>query len=149
MGRAEDEEATIEDGQSTPGYPPGTPGYSGADDKGDADAAASEPFWRRLGYESFRAYINEQNRLQTLYEPLPRGSPVPAVDLPGGEVGEVGAPAAPEKRLRQVNVKLGSGEGQHLDQAARIYGLAPATLARALVNRGVKAILEANGYGSD
>jgi hypothetical protein len=50
--------------------------------------------------------------------------------------------AAREMRTRQVNVKLRRSEGSDLDRAARIYGLAPSTLARLLVNRGVKAILD-------
>jgi hypothetical protein len=60
------------------------------------------------------AYLKRQ---QTLYQPLPRGTPV----------------------------KLRAGEGAELDEAASIYGLAPSTLARLLVNRGVKAILEERG----
>jgi hypothetical protein len=35
-----------------------------------------------------------------------------------------------------------SAEGEALDRAAGIYGLAPATLARVLVNQGVAAILK-------
>jgi hypothetical protein len=45
-------------------------------------------------------------------------------------------------RRHQVNVKLREHERAQLEQAARRYGVAPSTLARMLVNRGVKAILD-------
>jgi hypothetical protein len=67
---------------------------------------------------------------------------VPKVELPGAEIGKVGNPRLPEPRLRQVSVKLRASEGEDLDRAAKIYALAPTTLARLLVNRGVRAILE-------
>jgi hypothetical protein len=94
------------------------------------------PFWSRLGFDSFRAYMDELNRLQG-----PRDNEVPEVTLPGDEVGEIGGPQLFEQRLRQVNVKLRRSEAADLDRAAAIYGLAPTTLARLLVNRGVEAIL--------
>lgn len=61
--------------------------------------------------------------------------------FPGAEAGDVGAPVEPQLRVRQVNVKLRPSEGADLDRAAGIYGVSPSTLARMLVNRGVKAIL--------
>ncbi len=39
-------------------------------------------------------------------------------------------------------MKLRRREGDELDRAAALYGLAPSTLARLLVNRGVRAILD-------
>ncbi len=40
-----------------------------------------------------------------------------------------------------MNVKLRPQEGAELDRAAKAYGVAPTTLARLLVNRGVRAIV--------
>ncbi len=140
------------DGGSTREYPGGTQGYSSSDDGGESSesldepsTSESEPFWQRLGFESFRAYLDDLNRLRALYEPLPKGSPIPVAGMPGDDVGDVKPPPAIAPRVRQVNVKLRVDEGEDLDRAARIYGLAPATLARALVNRGVRAVFEANG----
>jgi hypothetical protein len=141
-----------EDGESTDEYRSGSAGYSASGEAGAPEApsesAETVPFWKRGGYESFRAYLDHQNRLKAEYEPLSKGTRVPVAEMPGQEVGDVDPPPALAPRLRQVNVKLRSAQGEDLDRAARIYGLAPSTLARAIVNRGVRAILEANGFRS-
>ena len=84
------------------------------------------------------AYMRRQQARQI----KPRGARVPVARLPGEEVGDIAPPRRiPPPRTRQVNVKLREQEGLDLDRAARSYGVAPATLARMLVNRGVTAII--------
>jgi hypothetical protein len=65
--------------------------------------------------------------------------------VPGGGIGAIENPRIPPLRKRQVNVKLRPGEADDLDRAATLYALAPSTLARMLVNRGVRAILDRDG----
>jgi hypothetical protein len=50
-------------------------------------------------------------------------------------------PAQPHRRERQVNVKLSSEDYDSLAYAADEYGVAPTTLARMLVRRGVLAMV--------
>ena len=109
---------SIEHGRSTDEYRRGTEGYSSSDEDGDA-SASPEPWWKRAGYSSLQEYIQEQDRLKVKYELLPKGTPVPAIEMPGAEVGTVVPPAPLENRVRQVNVKLRPSEGQELDQAGR------------------------------
>lgn len=137
----------VENGESTQEYSGGTDGYSAPDEDGNASPSA-EPWWKRAGYSSLHEFIDEQDRLRAKYEILPKGTPVPETELPGAEVGTVD-PATLENRVRQINVKLRPSEGEDLDLAAKRYGLAPSTLARALVNRGVRAILEADALARD
>jgi hypothetical protein len=153
----EHEGAGTDPEQSTDEYSPGTPGYferAELPGEGEGEADATTPFWKRLGFDSYQAYIDYMERQQARLAPGPRRSRVPKVELPGGEVGEIGQPRPGagrerrERRLRQVNVKLRPSEGEDLDRAARIYALAPTTLARLLVNRGVGAILD-DGRGGD
>jgi hypothetical protein len=119
----------------------------GGEAEGDrgGEQSGRRPFWLGLGFDSFEAYIKHLKEMQTLYQPLPRGTPAPTPHVPGAQVGDVERRPRLEHRRRQVNVKLRDAEGAELDEAARIYGLAPSTLARLLVNRGVKAILEEYG----
>jgi hypothetical protein len=115
--------------------------YSPPEAKAPADADGRE-FWKPLGFDTHADYMRYLRRMQTLYEPLPKGTEPPTPRLAGAEIADVESAAAREMRTRQVNVKLRRSEGSDLDRAARIYGLAPSTLARLLVNRGVKAILD-------
>lgn len=137
---------------STHRYPAGTEGYSSAGEEAtlagesDADgprAGDGDPlkFWAQLGFESFDAYLAHVEDLQTRGRSR-LGERVPVARVPGAELGDHPAPERPYLRQRQVNVKLRSPEGEELDRAAALYGLAPTTLARLLVNRGVRAILD-------
>ena len=66
-----------------------------------------------------------------------RGKP-PSPRLPGGR-----APEGTDRRgvrSRQVNVKLTAKDYEALTEAARSYGVAPATMAHLLVNRGLEAV---------
>jgi len=154
--------------ESTEEYPLGTDGYSappappassdpappGSPDAGEAPAASSRaggaeseatPFWKREGFGSFRDYMDYLQRQQRLYDPTPlRGSEVPAGSLPADP-----QPDQPGSLLRvhQVNVKLRAGEYDDLIHVAELYGLPAATLARVLVNRGVRAVLDEESDG--
>ncbi len=44
---------------------------------------------------------------------------------------------------RQVGIRLSHGQFQELSHAADLYGVAPGTMARMLVRRGARAVLEA------
>jgi hypothetical protein len=79
----------------------------------------------------------------------------PAIWLPGGDVldEERGLPEDRETRFSgdawggrgnpQVSIRLRPYDFQRLRQAAELYGVRPTTLARMMVIRGVKAILDA------
>ena len=99
-----------------------------------------EAYWQRLGFDSRASYMTYFRRLQGFDEPAPKTEAT--VEVAGGAIADIGAPRREEPRPRQVNVKLRIAEGHALDEAAGIYGLAPSTLARLLVNRGVEAILD-------
>ena len=146
-------------GESTPDYPPGTDGYleptegaaprnpaapeaAGDTETAEGEARPKEGFWTRLGFASFEDYMAYMRRQQAR-QIKPKGARVPAARVPGEEVGDIRRPPrSPPPRTRQVNVKLREQEGADLDRAARSYGVAAATLARMLVNRGVAAILD-------
>ncbi len=135
-------ENSSEEPQSTPGYSGGTEGYSAPEE--DAPPPKRK-FWEALGFASFDEYLRHLKRLATLYQPLPRGAQVPTpkgFESPDDTVAQLDARPRPELRRRQVNIKLREAEGEALDRAAKIYGLAPATLARVLVNQGIEAILK-------
>ena len=143
---------TVPGDASTPGYESDTEDYSSRVEVGSADAGATgeeaagtsqQPFWKRLGFDSHDEYMRDLRRRQALYFPLGPGAEVPEPRIPGEEVAHVPVePRELRRRGRQVNFKLRDSEAEDLDRAARIYGVRRATLARMLVNRGVKAILE-------
>jgi hypothetical protein len=53
-----------------------------------------------------------------------------------------GAPLPEEPMERQVNVRLNAHHYRDLSKAADLYGVAPTTMARMLVRRGTKAVLD-------
>ena len=121
--------------------PEGTPEYS-ADTENYADgvseyasgAPRKDPFWERLGFDTWDAYMEYLRRQQSMYD-----RPPPVEDA----VSTTGLPVRTrERRSRQVNFKLLAEEGADLDRVAKVYGVPPATLARMLVNRGVQLIVE-------
>ena len=145
----------VEGDESTGRYPEGSPGYFAGEAPGDerpddgargAAGAGGRKFWERLGFESFDAYMAYLNEQQARSAGSARDEEVPVAAMPGAEAGDLGlAGASPpaDVRHRQVNVKLRGDEKADLDRAARRYGVAPTTLARMLVTRGVRAILDA------
>jgi hypothetical protein len=65
--------------------------------------------------------------------------------LPGGSLADGREPARrPKLAYRQVGVKLSWSQYRELQHAAELYGVTPTTLARMMVNRGTRAILESN-----
>lgn len=95
---------------------------------------------RRAGMRELEAAARLPRR------PRPRRRSLPAhPGLPGREIAAgTGQPRDPH---RQVNVKLGPTDYERLVEAASLYRLAPTTLARALVNRGVGVIVESGPSG--
>jgi hypothetical protein len=110
----------------------------GAEASESADAGADAPFWKRLGFASFEAYLAELARLRDLYEPRPRRRRSLA-ELPGQELGKL-VVSRREPLSHQVNVKLRVEDWHALCAAASEFGIAPTTLARLIVERGVEAI---------
>jgi hypothetical protein len=114
---------------------------------GHVGSAESQKFWERLGFESFRAYMDyleeQQNKL-TLFGGEPR------VDLPPPDTQVLPETESPRPRsdprpdVRQVGLKLAREDYDQLVEAAEAYGVAPTTLARMLVRRGVRAVLKAD-----
>lgn len=144
MGEPERDNNSSSDPVSTTEYSAGSDEYSAPEEKSSSGGGNGYEFWKPLGFETRADYIAYLQRQQNLLGPLPRGTPVPDADRPEDQAGDIGdgLPEYLRPRRRQVNVKLRDGEGADLDRAAKIYGLAPTTLARLLVNRGVAAILE-------
>lgn len=142
--------------EGSPGYPASSEGYSDCEENPDGDGRAGSEgdtgteggrreFWKPLGFETFRDYINYMNRMQDLYAPLPRTARPPAPEISELDTAQPQPPRPSYTRRRQLNVKLRDHEADALERAADIYGLRPATLARVLVNRGVDAVLERFG----
>ena len=69
----------------------------------------------------------------------------PAPRLPGSRVlADYISPAdesQPERKDHRVTVRLGWAAYSNLEQAAALYAVRPTTLARMLLNRGVRSIL--------
>jgi hypothetical protein len=148
----------------TDGYPsgqPGTDGYlSGTDgyqtqehaDRGrydeeeDFDLAArfmepEEGWWTRYGYRSLGEYLRDkaEGPVRTWTPPRPKRS-IPTPQPPNPDPPPV--PARRSGRWRQVAARLDEEGYEALTKAARIYGVAPSTMARLLIHRGAMAALE-------
>jgi hypothetical protein len=67
----------------------------------------------------------------------PRSGRLREIDFVGD-----GVPPPVEPRERQVNVRLDPNRYRDLCEAADLYGVAPTTMARMLVRRGTKAVLD-------
>jgi hypothetical protein len=108
----------------------------------DPDRPGPTSHWEASGFSSeeefFASFKAEQERLERLWFG-PRRTP-PAGRLPGDEVAGVERPR--RRTRRQVGIRLTADEYARLVEAARFYGAAPGTMARLLVNRGVRAALE-------
>jgi hypothetical protein len=101
----------------------------------------SEGWWTNYGDRSLGEYLRESQEgpVRTWSPPKPKRSiPVPEAPEPGPP------PPQPNRlgRRRQVAARL-DGEGyKALVEAARIYGVAPSTMARLLIHRGALAVVE-------
>lgn len=110
----------------------------------EGDGEDSDGSWSRLGFDSFDEFIDhiaeERRRVQGgFFEPPPR---IPAAYIPGAEAGDIGDIRRRRPATRQVGVKLRHEDYELLVDAAAMYDVAPSTLARMLVRRGVLAIVE-------
>jgi len=98
-----------------------------------------------------RAFVEghkaDQARLDQLYWGRRRRDPPPA-SLPGDEIGDVGT-VRRRAPVRQVGIKLRPADYEALASAAFLYGVRPSTMARLLVNRGARAVLESKQEGLD
>jgi hypothetical protein len=102
----------------------------------------SEGWWTKLGFKSFGEYLRYSQTgpdRPFSFEVARRRKRVPAAKLPGG-----GAPQGTEanKRSRQISIRLDEEGYEALIKAARMYGVAPGTMGRLLVQRGARLALE-------
>jgi hypothetical protein len=122
-----------------------------SDQEGSSTEVSEGSYWRGLGFSSFEEFLEgleaDQTRLNELYWGRRRRDPPPA-SLPGGEIGDVGK-VRRRKPVRQVGIKLRPADYEALASAAFLYGVRPSTMARLLVNRGVRAVLESKQEGLD
>jgi hypothetical protein len=97
----------------------------------------SEGWWNNYGFASFGEYLKASNaeakKVTALFSRRKR-SQAPAAKLPDGAPPE----ARPVRagRNRQVSIRLDDEGYEALTKAARIYGVAPSTMARLLVQKG-------------
>jgi hypothetical protein len=156
-GTEEYSPGTEEYSPGTEEYSPGTEEYPsdtgrvGVDGSGPDEPQSVEkrskpqPWWEREGYSSLAEVLAEQKAIDDrVWGRKPR-------DLRGLSLEEVvfSEPERPPSkrqnsrvRARQVNVKLTDDEHSKLQEAARGYGLAPATLARAFIVRATELALK-------
>jgi hypothetical protein len=147
---------------ATHGYPSGTDGYPLSSDgrpggPEEPPSGSAEPsdegqeteqdlYWRRLGFGSHQEFLDglerNQAKLDQWFPSARRRSDPPAASVPGREIGEVGV--VKRAPVRQVGIKLRPADYEALASAALLYGLRPTTMARLLVNRGVRAALESH-----
>jgi hypothetical protein len=114
------------------------------DDRQRWEAELARDFWfmnvrnrgKALADEYLRSFVRSPGILRSHRRQLPEASTVPTPELPAKRGGVTS---------NQVGVKLAAEDFRRLRRAAQVYGLPPSTLARLLVNRGVNAILLAEG----
>jgi hypothetical protein len=103
----------------------------------------SQGWWNDYGFASLGEYLKvsyeEGEKVATLFSRRKR-SRVPTPRGPSG--------ASPEPRPiragrnRQVSIRLDDEGYENLAKAARIYGVAPSTMARLLVQKGARLAAE-------
>ncbi len=107
----------------TSGYPSGSDGYP-ADRE---DPTETEGYWVKLGFESEDAFWESLGA-------RPAGGV--QTDVPKAALPDRGR--TPTPFVRQVNIKLATETFEGLQRLADSYGVAPSTMARMLVSRGVR-----------
>jgi hypothetical protein len=137
------------------GYPPSDgdspesdiTGYRPSEDDADHPAEDEEesPFWTHLGFASMDAYLDHVDAESRRNNGLPprREPPSPAL----GELASTRARSGPRSishrdasgETRQVGLRLAPADYERLLELARSYAMAPATMARMLVVRSVRA----------
>jgi hypothetical protein len=127
-----------------PGYPGGDdiPGYPGGDEQGPSDAdidryrgmtpleaIQDQPLFKDSGFDSIEEYLDHLDDLSRARLGLPALYPR---QLP---------PVSPQdgRGSRQVGLRLPEADHRQLRELADEHGLAPATLARMIVVRAVRA----------
>ena len=105
----------------------------------------SEGWWNRYGFKSFGEYLRYSqtgpDRPFSFDSARKKKKEVPAPDLPAG-----GAPDRRSlRRTRQISIRLDEDGYQDLAKAARLYGVAPATMGRLLVAKGARKAVDAGG----
>ena len=131
-------------------YRDASDGYrSEFENRGSEGREPSQPHWARLGFSSFEEFIGGLKAQQTLY-PNFMGTAVreslPDPEIVGGEAGHLGSPSPrPDSRNRQVGIRLTEKDFGLLATASGMYGVAPSTMARMLVRRGARAVVEREG----
>jgi hypothetical protein len=102
----------------------------------------SEGWWTRYGFKSLGEYLRHSltgpDRPVSLHRRSRKHIPAPELP-PGGAPTRQGAVRA---RSRQVNIRLDEETYRALVKAARIYGVAPATMGRLLVAKGARKAAE-------
>lgn len=122
------------------------PAYQGSDhqgsDPGESTGLDPDREWARRELDMWLGPV------EALHDEIHGRNGAKRFDPPGGwapgdELAESDDfPASPQPTYRQVGVRLKWPQYQELEHAAQLYGLKPTTLARALINRGTRAILE-------
>jgi hypothetical protein len=112
---------------------------------GSAEPHDEDPFWRRLGFSSHQEFLDDlethQAKLDKWFPSTRRRSDPSPASVPGDEIAEIGA-VRRRAPVRQVGIKLRPADYEALASAAFLYGVRPSTMARLLVNRGARAVLE-------
>jgi hypothetical protein len=105
------------------------------------DMTPREGWWNRYGFESFGAYLRYSETgpdRPFSFSAARKRKKVPAADLPAG--------GAPRRRrsppTHQISIRLDEHGYQNLLKAARMYGVAPATMGRLLVAKGARLAVE-------
>jgi hypothetical protein len=103
----------------------------------------SEGWWTSYGFKSFGEYLrhseNGPDRPTSLGVTRKKKN-IAAPGLPSGNVPAGKAP--PRGRNRQISIRLDEEGYQALVKAARMYGVAPATMGRLLVAKGARKAVE-------
>ena len=93
------------------------------------------PWWEKLGFGSLDEFWESQRPRRRRNRNRIPGPALPEASRPDRR-------RSARSRTSQVNVKLTASDHADLKRAAELYGVAPATMAQLLVNRGVRAVLD-------
>jgi hypothetical protein len=117
-------------------------------EEGEFDLAApfmepSEGWWTSYGFKSLGEYLRYSetgpDRPASLSPPRKKKN-IRAPELPTG--GVLPRPRGSSARTRQISIRLDEEGYQALVKAARMYGVAPATMGRLLVAKGARKAVE-------
>jgi len=133
---------TREHPSDTEGYPTLSADEGAPQAEGEARQVQPQEWWARAGYPSFQAYLQELDESQDKMF----GRRKPRSELPTPGLGSPEAPArgAAGMKTRQVCLKISERDYEELSEAAAMFSARPTTLARMLVRRGVRAIIDAD-----